>query len=152
VCFLLLNIVPQFGSATANTHLKSLDRVTTFFCNIVKNRVHEFRNLDKNAILQELKLNSLLARRQKCDLVYLYNIMNGRVDSPFLIHEFFIRVPTSTRNDAYFYQKYARKNIEQRSLFTRIPNLYNKLPRSIDFACSYHTLCKEIDSYLPLHI
>jgi hypothetical protein len=89
-------------SAAANTHLKSLDRVTTFFCNIVKYRVHEFRNLDKNAILPALKLNSLLAIRQKCDLVYFYNIVNGRVDCPILIQKFFIRVPTSTRNDAYF--------------------------------------------------
>jgi hypothetical protein len=37
--------------------LKSLNRVTTFFGNIVKNRVNVFRNIDKNAILQALKLN-----------------------------------------------------------------------------------------------
>jgi hypothetical protein len=105
----------------------------------------------RNSVLIE-GLHSLLARRQKCDFIYLFKIMNGRVDCPFLIQEFYIRVPTSTRNDAYLYQKYARTNINQRSLFTRIPNLFNKILRSINLDCSYHTFCKEIVSYKPVHI
>jgi hypothetical protein len=117
----------------ADSNLKLLDTVTSFFCHIVRNRVFNLRNSSNSQILSALNLTELHVRRQRGDLIFLHKIFRGKKSTDFLVSNLTLHVPCRvTRQTNLFFIPHSRINIVQRSLFTSLPSLYNALPNHID--------------------
>lgn len=138
-------------STAAESNLKLLNRVTSFFCHIVRNRVFDMRNCSNSQILDSLKLTDLHTRRQRSDLILLHKIFHGKVSTDFLISNLTLHVPCrATRQTSLFFIPHSRINTVQRSLFTRLPTLYNALPSNIDITNSMSQYYKSFINELPV--
>jgi hypothetical protein len=138
-------------STAADSNLKLLDRVTSFFCHIVRNRVFNLRDSSNSQILSALNLTKLHLRRQRGDLIFLHKIFHGKVSTDFLVSNLTLHVPCRvTRQTNLFFIPHSRINIVQRSLFTRLPSLYNALPNHIDITYSMSHFYSLFINELPI--
>ena len=136
-------------SSAAESNLMTLNRVTSFFYYIVKNRVFSLRNMSKVELFSYLNLNTLSVRRKRSDLIFLHKIFHGKVSTDFLISNLQLHVPVrATRQRNLFHIPQSRINAVQRSLFTRIPLLYNSLPSDVDITAPLPTFCKSFVNYI----
>ena len=127
---------PVWGMA-AQTNLAMLSRVTSFFCRIVRRRVYSMHGLPSVKILANLGINTLSARRQCADLMFVYDIVNGNVLAAPLLASLHLRVPSRvTRLAVLFHVARSRTEVERRSLLSCLPALYNTLPSSFNLSLS----------------
>ena len=134
---------------SAPTNLLLLNRVSSFFARIVRYRVYSMRHLSTPQIFERLGLQSLSVRRQRHDMMFLYDIINGRVSCAPLLSGLLLRVPgRATRHTALFHVPRARTEVERRSLLHRIPSFFNTLPTSIDLACGRLEFSRKLSYHL----
>ena len=77
---------------SAPTNLLLLNRVSSFFARIVRYRVYSMRHLSTPQIFERLGLQSLSVRRQRHDMMFLYDIINGRVSCAPLLSGLLLQI------------------------------------------------------------
>ena len=135
----------------APTNLALLNRVSSFFARIVRHRVYNMRHLSTSQIFERLGLQSLSVRRQQRDLMFLHDIINGRVSCAPLLAGLLLRVPGRvTRHTALFHVPRARTEVERRSLLHRLPSSFNSLPPTIDLAQGRQMFSRSVSRHLNI--
>lgn len=91
-------------------------------------------------LLSHFNLVSVSSRRTHHDLMFIYNVFNGKISSSSLLQSFSINVPSrSTRQQAHtlLHVPYARVNTIKEGLYTRLPRQLNRFIEkcpNVDFA------------------
>lgn len=79
------------------------------------------------------RLKTLQNRRMISDVTLLYDLLNSRLDCPYLTNQIGLCVPTRrTRHTALFHVPFHRTNYGQNSVMTRLLRTYNKQYSHID--------------------
>ena len=77
-------------------------------------------------LLNHFKMRSLKSRRVQHDLMFVRNVLNGRIDSSFLLGSFSLATPArATRNPVLLHVPLGRVNTVRDGLFIRIPRAVN---------------------------
>lgn len=128
-------------SGSAVTHLKRLERIQHSFliwlaCSSDQNSF----DLSYNHLLQHFKVSSIKSRFLQHDLMFLYNVFHGRLDSPQLLSGFRLSAPVRrNRSLSLWHIPFARVATVKNGSFCRIPAKCNELLsscKSLDFFCS----------------
>ena len=121
----------EFGSViwggAAETHMDRVERVQHKFLMwlCARSRVSNVA-LEYSDLLRFFGLSSLSARRVQHDAMFIRNLHRHAIDSPFLLSQFPLAVPSRTlRNMSTFHVPRARVNTVKNGLFARIPKLTN---------------------------
>ena len=81
-------------------------------------------------LLSHFNIRSLKARREQHDLMFVRNVFNERIDSPFLLQSFSLAAPARvSRHPVLLHVPFARVNTVRDSLFIRIPRATNAFIR-----------------------
>lgn len=100
----------------------------------------------QDQLLERWSLKSLQHRRNYCMCMFLFNIVNSKIDCPEILDLVNFRVPSvSTRNRATFYLPSARTNAMNFSPLSRICHNFDSLCSGIDI---FHTSCNILKSFL----
>lgn len=144
----------EYGAIVWNpyyaSHKIALERVQRKFLKYLYFRKYGHypsRGYENSRLCNEFDVPSLEYRRVAANLVFLYKLMNGLVDSPELLAYFNIRVPAvSTRCDAAFLCPQPRSNLMLKSPVYCMMSLFNKISTiSCDmFYCSIGSLLSVI--------
>lgn len=138
----------EYGSVVwagaADSHLARLERVQHKFLlwlAFVSDRSCTAMGYD--ALLAHFNMYSLRSRFIQHDIMFLYNVLHGRIDSMNLVSTFGLSVPPRpTRNPSLLAIPFARVNTVLRSPRCRIPthvNSFLKSCPSIDLFTSSHS-------------
>ena len=77
-------------------------------------------------LTEHFKVNTLAARHEQHDIMFLRNIHRSKICSSFLLEKFPIHVPPRTlRTQSLFAVSFARVNTVRSCSFNRIPNVCN---------------------------
>ena len=122
----------EYGSVVwagaAKSHMVRVDRVQHKFLIwlLVHTSSGQTNSLSYDRLLTHFKLTTLAQRRVQHDLIYLRNIMRGKVDAPDLLGSFPLHVPPrSTRTPTLFTVPRARVRTIESGMFCRIPKQMN---------------------------
>ena len=111
-------------SGAAKTHLKRLERIQHKFLSWLAVRARGTdrpASLENHDLLKFFSITSLEARRIKSDILYLKNILSGRIDSSYLLGSFALHVPCRpTRKVRLFHVPYARVGTVKAGIFIRL--------------------------------
>ena len=112
----------------ADTHLKRADKIQHKFliwlC--ARCRVQNV-SLEYSDLLRHFGMASLSARRLQYDILFIRNIHNHKIDSPYLLEAFPLAVPPRVhRHWTLFNVPFARTNTIKSSMFVRIPRVCNR--------------------------
>ena len=80
-------------------------------------------------LLSHFNLVSVSSRRTHHDLMFIYNVFNGKISSSLLLQSFSINVPsrfTRQQSHTLLHVPYARVNTIKEGLYTRLPRQLNK--------------------------
>ena len=89
-------------------------------------------SLAYDELLRTFELPTLKARRLQYDLLFLRNIYQGQVDSPFLLNSFPLHIPgRATRRITLFNVAHARVNAVKTGMFCRLPEEMNNFLRQV---------------------
>jgi hypothetical protein len=148
----VLDYCSPIWSLACISNLNKLNCVLSFFfCNIVRKRVYRYREMSTMNILAALNIMPLHCRRHMTDLVYLHKIMNGKVRVTTLVAALQLHAPfRPTRQKNLFYVPSCRTSLEKRSLFVRVPMMYNALPNNVDITSSVSVYCSSLKYCLPV--
>ena len=128
----ILEYCSPIWSTASPTTLKLLNRPLNFFIAIVRHRIPHLRLSSREEILNSLGLLHPTHRRLTSDLKFLHCIMNGSFRCSDLLSFFSLHIPArTTRNTKTLHQPKFRLSISQRSLFYRLPSLFNSLTNTI---------------------
>lgn len=146
----MLGFVLRSGSEfkSINTLLylyTSLVRPILEYCSIVWNPLYD-RQISavqrvQNKLIKILKyrysvssieLIDLADRRTYFDMLFLYKLINGIVDSSELLYQINFKIPNSTRHQAFFYPDTSMTNYEINSTINRLQITANRLNIDID--------------------
>lgn len=98
-----------------------------------KMRAAETEQRDYNQIRSRFKIIRLEDRRTVSDLCMLYKILHSTIDSPYLLSQLNLRIPSRTiRNTNLFDIPYRRTNTGQHSPLIRMQNSFNELSSRVD--------------------
>ena len=113
-----------WGGAAA-VHTERIDRTQHKF--IMWLNTHSRRSsLSYADLLKHFRLCSLAARRKQHEIMFLRNVMTGRIRSSFLMSSFSFSIPArTTRQQTLFHVRYARVNMVREGLFVRLPKVVN---------------------------
>ena len=123
----------EYGSVAwagaAVTHLKRLERVQHKFLIWLASRSnHPTKNLEYEHLLAHFQIPSMKSRLHQHDLMFLFKIFHGQIDSPELLTHFALSAPSRrTRNVQLWHIPFARVNTVKNSMFRRIPAICNTL-------------------------
>ena len=116
-----------WGGAAA-VHTERIDRVQHRF--LMWLNAHSRRqssSLLYPDLLKHFSLSSLAARRTQHDILFIRNVLTGKISSSFLLGAFSFSIPVrSTRQQVLMCVPYARVNTVKEGLFTRLPRAVNK--------------------------
>ena len=106
-------------------------------------RLSQVSTCSKNgpAFLNRFKLFSLSARRVQADLLFMYKVFNGFIDSSYLLGCFYIQVPSrATRHSQVspFFIPRGRVNTIAGSIFVRGPRSFNLLTDIVQTADAFN--------------
>ena len=127
-------------NGAAKTHIDRIERVQhKFLIWLSSNSVSitTVHSLSYQSLLETYKLQCMRDRYNQHDIVFLKNLFSARIDSPFLLGCFPLRVPNrATRQRTLFYEEFSRvetvKNCIFRRVVRRVNNLINSRP-DVDF-------------------
>ena len=137
----------EYGSViwagAADTHLKRLERVQHKFLIWLASRSDRpCTDVGYDTLLSHFNMCSLKSRFIQHDIMFIYNVYHGRIDSLALVSTFSLSVsPRPTRSSSLWAVPFARVNTVLRSLLCRIPtqaNSFLKSCTSADFFTSTH--------------
>jgi hypothetical protein len=81
-----------------------------------------------------ISLDSLSLRRKLADVLFIYDLLNGNIDCPYLLEKLGIRVPSYfSRSKELFIIPYFLKKSGANSFFPRALNIANKMSFSLEF-------------------
>lgn len=114
------------------TYINRLESVQGRFVRCLLRR-YNMPKLCYEASLIEFGLTRLETRRSWTDVMYLYKICNGLVDSPHILSLLDFNVPVlNTRATTLFRTPFARTNAYRNSPIIRLINTYNNFFQTID--------------------
>ena len=139
-----------------STHIKVLERVQKKFLRYVYFRVHgqypHYKTcpVRTSDMLKEFELTTLLERRQTADCIFLFKLLNGKVNSPELLRELTFNAKLrSTRNKNLFITQFSKSKLFQCSVLQRLMSTFNSLSHSLPvdpFSMSHEQFKKIISS------
>ena len=111
----------------ARTHMQRIERVQekflTWLCARCRVRGVSF---DYSDLTSHFKVNTITARHEQHDIMFIRNIHRNRVWSPFLLEMFPLAVPARPLRTQYLFAvTFARVNTVRSCVFNRIPKLCN---------------------------
>ena len=114
-------------SGAARSHIQRIERVQEKFlvwlCARCRAREVSFTYRD---LTEYFNVNTLAARYEQHDIMFIRNVHRNKVRSPFLLEKFPISVPTrQLRAQSLFAVSFARVNTVRMCTFNRIPNVCN---------------------------
>ena len=130
----------EYGSVVwagaAVTHLRRLERVQYKFLRwLATHSDRPCADLGYQTLLDHFDMCSLKARLFQHDVMFLYNIYQGRIECPDLVSSFCLSVPPRpTRNSSLWAIPFARVSTVLRSLLCRVPSHTNSFLRSCSSA------------------
>ena len=140
--------VMEYGSVVwagaAVTHLKRLERIQHSFLIWLacSSNQHSF-NLRYDHLLRHFKVASVKSRFLQHDLMFMYNVFHGRLDSSQLLSNFDLSAPARrTRSPSLWSVPFARVATVKNGTFCRIATRCNEFLNSstcTDFFCSSST-------------
>lgn len=106
-------------------------------------------------LLKHFKLTAVSARHIQHDIMFIRNVLRGKISSTLLLRAFSLRVPLrSTRQQAttLLYVPFARVNVVKSGLFVRSPkhlNLFlDALPTADMFSDSFHAFRAKVKQFV----
>jgi len=128
-------------SGAAPTHLKRLERIQhKFLIWLACTSNKPCHNLEYSNLLAHFQVSSIKSRFVQHDLMFIYNVFHGRLDSTRLVDSFSLSAPARrTRSPNLWYIPFGRVNTVQNSPFRRIPTVCNSLltvQADVDFFCA----------------
>ena len=103
--------------------------------------------------MHHFNVMSLSSRRVQHDLMFMRNVLRGRIDSTFLLRSFSLYVPArATRQLVLFNVPYARVNSVKEGLFVRLPrkmnDFLNIIPQADVFFDVYSSFRSHVIAYV----
>ena len=142
----------------AKTHLDRLDHVQHKFLIWFESHVyttHPSPSLSYSDLLQSFNIASLAQRRVQYDILFVYKILSGRIDSSLLLQSFSLQTPTRHTRSALhtvMHVPFARVDTVKRAVFARAPrntNLFLSARPAMDlFNSALGTMRKQVISYV----
>jgi hypothetical protein len=115
-------------------HINLLNRVQIRFLRVLGVRLgYEYSASPILELQVQFDVQPLHLRRQFLDLIFLYKLVNGIIDSPQLLQEINFLVPRRTRSLHMFAHTYHRTNYAYNSGLARLQRLGNEVSPEIDF-------------------
>ena len=124
----ILEYCSVIWAGAAKTHTVRVDRVQHKFLIwlLTHTRSGHATSLAYSQLLLHFKIPSLAARRVQHDILFIRNVLVGKVDDKTLSSGFYFHVPSrSTRTRSLFYVSRARVSTVQTCLFNRLPRETN---------------------------
>ena len=140
--------VMEYGSVVwagaAVTHLKRLERIQhSFLIWLACSSNHHSFNIRYDHLLRHFKVASVKSRFLQHDLMFMYNVFHGRLDSSQLLSNFDLSAPARrTRSPSLWSVPFARVATVKNGTFCRIATRCNEFLNSstcTDFFCSSST-------------
>ncbi|KAK9507645.1 hypothetical protein O3M35_007457 [Rhynocoris fuscipes] len=86
------------------------------------------------ALLSQLILTSLSTRRKHQDLMFLYDLLNSNIDSPYLLEQLHFHNSTfNSRSNYLFFIKFCHTNYLYNSPLNRMQRNANSLSKDVAF-------------------
>lgn len=124
-----LEYVSQVWNPNYHTYINRIEAIQKRFLRFLQYRSKQFIKGYKNQCLK-YHILPLQERRRIADMAYLFNIVNGSVDSPELLGNIAFRVPRlSTRNPAPLCVPSADTNYRQNAFFIRASRCLNAITK-----------------------
>ena len=150
-------------AGAARCHLVRLERIQHRFLMWLCHKVDgNDQCLEYQSLLNRFKLCSPNARRVQPDLLFMYKVFNGFIDSSYLLQSFYLHVPSrSTRRSQHspFFTPRGRVNTIVGSIFVRGPRSFNLFADSVRtadvFSDPIGRLKKKVMEYsrtLPIYV
>ena len=144
-------------AGVAETHARRVDRVQHKFliwllCN-TRSR-SSTPSFSYSELCQHFQIPTLAARREQHDLLFLKNILCNKLDTPSLLENFSLHVPTrSTRQKTLLNVPYSRVSTVQNGMFSRMPRTMNAFlnDRSVSadtFSDSHSAFRRQVLAYV----
>ena len=128
----ILEYCSPVWSTACPTTLNLLNRPVNFFLSVARHRIPTLRFYSRDAILSSLRISNITSRRVLLDLMFLHRIFSGSLRSNEILPLFRFHVPPRPlRNNSLLHIPRFRLSISQRSLFYRIPSLFNSMASKI---------------------
>ena len=104
-------------------------------------------------LLKHFSLSSLAARRTQHDILFIRNVLTGKISSSFLLGAFSFSIPVrSTRQQVLMCVPYARVNTVKEGLFTRLPRAVNKFLDQRAQAHIFHDFFYSFRAYMISYV
>ena len=147
--------IMEYGSViwngAAKTHIDRIERVQHKFLIWLSSKSVSLtteQSLSYQNLLETFKLQCMRDRFDQHDVMFLKNVFSARIDSPFLLACFPLRVPNrATRQRTLFYEEFARVETVKNGIFRRVVRRVNNLIISlpdVDFFTSSASSLKAI--------
>lgn len=115
------------------THVRQIERIQHKFLKYISFKFHLDR-LAYDELESRLNIGTLELRRDHKDLKVLFNILNGHLNCPEILHKISLYArPRLTRNPLLFNIPFHRTNYGQFSPINRILRLANRHSYTVDF-------------------
>ena len=113
----------------AKTHSERIEKIQHKFLIWLNSRVSSHSSIHSISypdLLKHFKISSLHSRRTQHDIMLVYSILRGRVNSSYLLSSFSLAVPSrARRHQSLLTVPFARVNTVRDGLFVRIPRAIN---------------------------
>ena len=115
---------------------KRLEAVQRRFVRLVGVRNgYDYVNCPVETLSSEFNLLPLALRRDVADIIFLVKIFRGLIDSPKLLAEINLRVPSNNRSQELLSRGYHRTNFDFNSPLARFVRLVNRVALNCDIFC-----------------
>lgn len=117
-------------------HIAALEKVQRKFLKFLsfkREGLYPPRGFDNLVLLQRFNMEPLRLRRVNCGLIFLYKLLNNKIDSPSLLQKInFLVHNENSRNNSLFYTSAARTNLLLNSPIHFMCQNYNLLASDCD--------------------
>ena len=136
----VLQYASVIWSGAAVSHLARLERLQhRFLMWLAANTRANCPSLEYVSLLQHFNTTSIRTRFVHSDLMFLYNVLNHRIDCADLVAMFGLAVPgRRSRHTGLMHEPFARVNVVKSSIFTRVPRSCNLLFQHVPAADIFH--------------
>ena len=138
----------QIWSPSTAVDQKKLEKVQHSFIRALSFKIKEpmsYLNHDYSELASRFEIPSLVSLRSYYDLVFLFKVLNGLVDSPQILSSFNFRVPGRLlRNSGVtFAIPHSHCFVREKSVVLRLSHLANEFG-DIDFFVPFYVFKKEV--------
>ena len=128
-------------------HIRSLEAVQRRFLKYLSfrsERVYPNIGFPHDVLLRQHGFESLCIRRQRALLIFLHNLLHGKIDCPDIVRQLQFNTPRpASRHALFFYPPTPRTNILKYSPLHRMCRSYDRVCHQIDiFSCSVASIKK----------